>query len=58
MIFEINDDVLIDKIKRCIKKYERTTNAYYYKNRDKLIMYQLNRYYQNKGDKIECFICN
>ena len=58
MIFDIDDDVLIDKIKKCIEKYNKTTNDYYYKNRNKLLMYQLKRYYKNKTDKIECNVCN
>ena len=58
MIFNIDDDVLIDKIKKCIEKYNKTTNTYYYKNRDKLVMYQLTRYYKNKSDKVECNVCN
>ena len=57
MIFNIDDDRLIDKIKRCIEKYNKTTNRYYIQNRDKLIMYQLTRYYKNKTDKVECNVC-
>ena len=59
--FEINDMKLVDRIYKYVEHYKKTNgnygNEYYYKNRDKMIEYNLRKYHENKKDKVECGVC-